>query len=808
MRQALSSRAVLARLYATCLVIGCSSDAFIAARGDVDDANALLAAGRFADALEAYDALESTNPRVAFNRGLALFGLDKWDEAITAFDEARGSKDPGMKALAWLHAGNAHVRKGLALEGQQKAEEAKATWESAVDAFENALTLDPSLQDAKTQLELALLRVDPPCHLRNDAKEPNNTFAVGASLELAAAEDEKAAPGERRAKAEIAICPDDQDWFKVPLEAGDRLIAKVQKTAGPDHASLQVSAWSLDGKARLGGAPSEEPDPTGKRVPVRDVSLTGVKDAGEYRLLISDPNGDDSKGTLEVTVRPACERTEGPEEPNDTRAAAKPLPSTRKDPKAAAQAPPAPPGAPPPGPAEPSPPTGAPGEPQPTVARLCPGNEDWFVVDVPAGESLEVTAQTRVQSGKVKLTLEDASGAVLAEAKPGEKDTLTALAYTPTAGQVFVHVVGEAAADPAGPGTEAVYALTAARIPPCAEREDDNEDNDSSAAASALGPTKVEERQLCPGDADVYSVSVKPGESVIAHLVAKPIHGTPKLTVTDGATQVLGEGFPLKDGILAMGLNPGEGTYYVEVTGDADAEYDLEIQVMPACPEGNDTEEQNDDPDRAKALALGQPDPSQVPQGAAPEGGGQPEPITKLLRICPGDVDWFRIGVTPESQLLVASIEFVHEKGDLTLTELDADGETVVQEAAPSAATTNIEAVVVPPPDVRVPDPTDYLIRIEGAGPEVENFYVLTLRPLPPSGKDGNDGESNDQQEPKDDEQQSEPKEPEEQEPQEPKPDKATLEKQMEADDKQDQNLEAMKARMRDRLKAPPVKDW
>ncbi|MBT9555213.1 MAG: hypothetical protein IV100_04245, partial [Myxococcales bacterium] len=165
-------------------------------------------------------------------------------------------------------------------------------------------------------------------------------------------------------------------------------------------------------------------------------------------------------------------------------------------------------------------------------------------------------------------------------------------------------------------------------------------------------------------------------------------------------------------------------------------------------------------------------------------------------------------------QLLVASIEFVHEKGDLDLAELEADGETIVQEAAPSAATTNLESVIVPPPDVRVPDPTDYLLRIQGAAPEVENFYVLTLRPLPPSGKDGNQGESGDQnQEPKDPSEPQEPQEPkdpgeEPKEPEEAKPDRATIEKAMEADDEQNENLEAMKAKIRDRLKAQPLKDW
>ncbi len=810
--------------FAALVLTACSGDAFIASRSDVDDANALLAEGRYEEALTAYDALESKNPRIAFNRALALMGLEKWDEAIAAFDEAREASDVAMKAQSYFHVGTVHARRALVVEKTASApvlqapvapdpdpnapapepeapvdpsEAALPHWQAAVDALENALTLQPDYPEAKHQLEVALMRVDPPCHLRNDKQEPNNAFGGAFGITLAdPPEDAKdAAPGEKRAKLDLVVCPDDTDWLKVAVEKGDRVTAKVTKSKGADHALPNVSAWAADGKTRLSQPPKT--DPGGTLVAIPSVSLTGSADSGELHLLVDEPGGDEFAGSVEITVRPACERTEGPEEPNDERAAAKLIEAVKADPKEGA--------APPGGPGDPPAPGaggGAPEGPQPTVGRLCPGNEDYFVVNVGPGESLELTAQLMVQAGTVKLTLEDDAGNVLAEGKKGEKDTLVALAYNPGAKPVYVHLQGADA--------EAVYGLTAKLIPPCVQREDDNEENDSSAAARALGPGKYEKQQLCPGDPDVFSVNVKPGESVIAHLKAEPIHGVPTLAVTDGQTQVFGSGFALKGGQLAMALDPGEGTYYVEVAGDSDARYTLEIQVLPACPEGNDAEEQNDEPDKAKALAL-PPPPEQQP-GAPPGAAGQAEQeVTRLLRICPGDVDFFRIGVTPESQLLVASIEFVHEKGDLELAELEADGETIVQEAAPSAATTNLESVIVPPPDVRIPDPTDYLLRIQGATPEVENFYVLTLRPLPPSGKDGNEGESGDQnQEPQDPSEPQEPQDPGEEpkEPEEQKPDRETIEKAMEADDEQSENLEAMKAKLRDRLKAQPLKDW
>ena len=141
------SRVHTTRIAAVVLValsaVSCGEDAFITSVSDVDTANELLASGQYEDALAAYDALQSKNPRIAFNRGIALYHLQRWEDAVAAFDEARGAKDKLMKADCYVHIGKVHTAHALqiAATGEEKA--ALELWSKAVEALENALILAP-----------------------------------------------------------------------------------------------------------------------------------------------------------------------------------------------------------------------------------------------------------------------------------------------------------------------------------------------------------------------------------------------------------------------------------------------------------------------------------------------------------------------------------------------------------------------------------------------------------------------------------------------------------------------------------------
>ena len=125
---------------------------------------------------------------------------------------------------------------------------------------------------------------------------------------------------------------------------------------------------------------------------------------------------------------------------------------------------------------------------------------------------------------------------------------------------------------------------------------------------------------------------------------------------------------------VASVLDPGEGTFLLRLDGGPlEARYKLLVHVVPPCPDGDDDHEDNDVVEDAVDLsALASPDPA---GGGAPGPQGE-GPQTMLLRICPGDEDWFRFETAATATSWDgAAIAFWHEEGDLDLELFDSHGE-------------------------------------------------------------------------------------------------------------------------------------
>lgn len=911
------------------LASACSGEIFVTSKATVDEANELFADNEYKKALEAYDDLGLKNPRIDFNRGLAYFNLKEWDNAIKAFEAAREG-DSSMIAAAYYHIGNVHAAHALELENGATPDAALPLWKEALAAFENALLVQPEHADAKRQLEIALLRIDPPCHKRPDDNEPNNQPALAKPIELAAAQGEDAEEGKTVGKRTMRVCPDDEEWFSVALPAEHRLRATLEVTDPGEGGSKQgaLEIWTPDGKRRL------QP-PTGDDAALDMVALTNLEAGGDYRVRVANPKGEDFGATVSLEVVPTCRRRRDDYEPNDTMAQAKtivladPLPKggegekgekgatppddmapgekraepamrvcpddedwfrvslpaqhrlyatlevtdrgedapklgaleiwspdgkTRVQPPADKTEPSTEVSLPDttgpggdyhvrvanpaneefaarltlktipacnlteeqpehadtrdtaqditpllkqeeaPQPKQPTQPT-QPGQPAaeapkgpPTAGpmRLCPGNADWFFKPLAPGESLRVTMQHQTSHGTPGFKLVDAAGAVVATGEKKE-ESFTAVAYTPGA-KVYIQVEGSA-------DVESVYALQLETISPCAEREDEGEENDTREQATEPPAEEDDERQVCPDDDDVFKVTVEPRQSIVAYVTGEVLHGDLQVDVADSDGRIRGKSRSLGDGAIAMALDLQAGTYYVQVHG-ADAKYKLKLQVLPECPEGNDKEEKNDDAESASLLEPEQPPQQGGPAPGAPGQAAQKPAGPKLLRICPGDEDWFRIPVNPDTKLMGAQIQFIHEKGDLSLAQYEIDGNKRLSTSDKSSVDMNGEGLVVPPPDLKIPDPTEMKLRVRGADERTQNFYLLSLKPLPESKGGGSQGEK------------PEPKDNKPQEPKKPKPDKSAFEKKMEREDKNDRNLEAERAKRAVRHEPPALKDW
>ena len=131
-------------------------------RADLVRGQQLYEAGKFLEAYEAYQRVlhQEGGPEVRYNTGNTLYRLRQYTEAAKTWRESlNGPRD--LKQQVFYNMGNAYVR---------AAEDANALsryLDRAVEAYEEALRIDPSDQEAKWNLELALRR-------RGDTGEPGS----------------------------------------------------------------------------------------------------------------------------------------------------------------------------------------------------------------------------------------------------------------------------------------------------------------------------------------------------------------------------------------------------------------------------------------------------------------------------------------------------------------------------------------------------------------------------------------------------------------------------------------------------------
>lgn len=130
---------------AVLMLSACSSEG----PASIQEGNEAFEAEQYEQAQEAYDrALEAMpeSPEVTYNSANTLYKQDQFGEAKYKLDVSAETAEPSLSQYAAFNAGNSLYM----------SEE----YEAAVEAYKQALRLDPTDQEAKHNLELALQRIE------------------------------------------------------------------------------------------------------------------------------------------------------------------------------------------------------------------------------------------------------------------------------------------------------------------------------------------------------------------------------------------------------------------------------------------------------------------------------------------------------------------------------------------------------------------------------------------------------------------------------------------------------------------------
>lgn len=473
-RQSATLLILLVLLVPSVGLMGCD-DTFRNTLGTVDEANELISQNEYAKALEKYQEAETeipANAELHYNLGIALLGEKKYDEARQAFARALATQDPELRFDSLFNM-------GLTLARQEQ-------WKEAYDTYKQALqvNLGPAkevnterVKQAQHNLEVVFRKLFPPCAELEDDSEANDDPSSAADLD-------------KLEKKERTLCGLNDDWYKLPIIPGSKVSVKatfsqLRDEPDPEHIfltrpeDLQLSIFDARGEKAVGVDQGSHDDFDPKRTratrEIADLRVTpemlpGDTDqlliklaAGEYREFSYD---------LEVTAIPPCHALEDDFEPNNDANAAAAIDTGSHD------------------------------------LHLCPGNDDWFRVEMELGDSLFVDLQAgedveREKPANLSVRILRADTGEVVATERLEPPFLTAgIQDVAKPGTYLIHIGGQTD-DEQGPYRADVY-----HYAPCVIGNDRFEPNDSAQAAADVDPNAEHLRylRLCADDRDYFKL--------------------------------------------------------------------------------------------------------------------------------------------------------------------------------------------------------------------------------------------------------------------------------------------------------------
>ncbi|MBW2257103.1 MAG: trypsin-like peptidase domain-containing protein [Deltaproteobacteria bacterium] len=287
-------------------------------------------------------------------------------------------------------------------------------------------------------------------------------------------------------------------------------------------------------------------------------------------------------------------------------------------------------------------------------------NDDWYEVDVLAGDTLTASIDFTHADGDIDVEIWDIG---YIDGSAGTSDSEQVSVVSDIDQTLFVYVFGYSGAM----GAYGMNITVSTGTTTCTS-DDGYEDNDTQGTATSSldlvpdldNPDRFSGLKVCTGDDDWYVFVVDPWDTLTATIDDfSHANGDLDLKLYD-ANGIVDQSASVTGSETVWYTNPAGGSMWVQVYGyeGAENQYALEVTVEAAPECSNVAYEPNDTQGTAYLLDPEPPYPTSYPD----------------LEVCTGDEDWYSVDLG-ENEKLIAEILFIHfDGGDLDLELHGADG--------------------------------------------------------------------------------------------------------------------------------------
>lgn len=455
-----------------------------------------------------------------------------------------------------------------------------------------------------------------------DGNEPNDNTAEAADLGEGTFEN-------------LAVCPGDNDYFRVSLDQGAVLTASIAYDGANGELALQLV--------------NADSQPIAMSSPVdggRQLTFEATE-TGDVFLRVAASNNDGeltNEYSLTVAVdagNPDCDDDDS--EPNDSAADATLLPTDGLADRVA-----------------------------------CAGDEDFYSFTLAAGDTGVVTANFTNAEGDLTLVLLDTDGVTELSRSEGEGDTETVRVTSPAGGTYVAQVI---TANAEGGSS---YGLSLQVIPddPNGCTPDAFEPNNTlEAAATLMGAGSYADLVSCSGDDDFYAIEVGPLDELTIDVLFSDADGDIDITLFGPQGEFVDSSAGISDNEQVSVAETLAGIYVLEVrmfSDDAVSNYSINVDIVegPEAPPCEDAFEPNNDSDNASAIV------DDAVNGAV---------------VCADDPDFYSFTTTSPQTFAAFTATSEIAFGDVDLAILDADGETVLAETTGPQTPVTVGALIAEP---------------------------------------------------------------------------------------------------------------